>query len=244
MTKKAHEVFLPPDNREIRIWRYMDFTAFVAMLDQNGLFFSRVVDLDDPFEGSIPKLWDTPAHKLALQDLGFPPGLDLLTPVRKTIQKQRSWAKVNCWHMNEEESAAMWRLYASSNRAIAVQTTYSKLREAFGDDVYIGVVRYISYDTDNIPFGNLFWPFVHKRKSFEHERELRAMVCDVAKAMSDETAPPAGEWRNVDLSKLVESVYVAPSSPSWFADLVRNVAEKYQLNVPVKQSSLDAQPLY
>ena len=30
----------------------MDFTKFVSMLDQNGLFFSRIDMFDDLFEGS------------------------------------------------------------------------------------------------------------------------------------------------------------------------------------------------
>ncbi|MEH6519706.1 hypothetical protein [Sulfitobacter sp.] len=32
------------------IWRYMDFSKFVAMLQQGGLYFTRASDFSDPFE--------------------------------------------------------------------------------------------------------------------------------------------------------------------------------------------------
>jgi hypothetical protein len=37
---------------------------------------------------------------------------------------------VNCWHMNEHESAAMWRLYSQADEAICVQSTFARLADA------------------------------------------------------------------------------------------------------------------
>ena len=45
-----HPQFKQPDDREIKIWRYMDFTKLVFTLEESGLFFSRVDRLGDPFE--------------------------------------------------------------------------------------------------------------------------------------------------------------------------------------------------
>ena len=39
----------------------------------------------------------------------------------------RDCTAVNCWHINEHESAAMWDLYLKSNEGIAIQSTYQKL---------------------------------------------------------------------------------------------------------------------
>ena len=33
---------------------------------------------------------------------------------------------VNCWHQNEFESEAMWRLYSENNKGIAIQTTLQR----------------------------------------------------------------------------------------------------------------------
>jgi hypothetical protein len=35
---------------ETRLWRYMDFAKFVAMLDQRSIFFARANLVGDPFE--------------------------------------------------------------------------------------------------------------------------------------------------------------------------------------------------
>ena len=43
----------PPDDAVL--WRYMDFTKFVSVLDKRALFFSAADKFGDPFEGSISK---------------------------------------------------------------------------------------------------------------------------------------------------------------------------------------------
>jgi hypothetical protein len=49
------------------------------------------------------------------------------------------------------------------------------LSSAAREQIYIGVVNYIDYKTELIPWHDSFFPYVHKRKSFEYERELRAL---------------------------------------------------------------------
>jgi len=56
MPATVHDSFKPPANSSARIWRYMDFTKFVFMLETSSLWFSRTDKLGDPFEGSIPQL--------------------------------------------------------------------------------------------------------------------------------------------------------------------------------------------
>ena len=38
------------------------------------------------------------------------------------------------------------------------------------------MVKYVDYDKVPIALGNHFFPFVHKRLSFAHETELRAII--------------------------------------------------------------------
>ena len=52
--KRHHEFELLP--LDTPLWRYMDFTKFVAMLASKSLYFSRVDRLDDAFEGAFPTL--------------------------------------------------------------------------------------------------------------------------------------------------------------------------------------------
>jgi hypothetical protein len=134
-------------------------------------------------------------------------------------------------------------------------------------------VKYVDYETAVIPEGNTFWPFAHKRRSFEHEREVRAVVAEFqyyehlrarltpefrARALAvagiedvpdldlDEVLPlpPPGIYVPVDLGTLIESVSVAPYAASWFADLVRSTMDRFGRGEPVHQSSLARDPTY
>lgn len=241
--KGRHPAFSPPADPSIRIWRYMDFTQFVSMLEEKGLLFTRADLLIDKFEGTMSRpLYDfLERHSDAEQHAGL-------------LRLTKGWSFVNCWHMNEFESMAMWEVYSTSKESVCVQTTYARLREALAEDVYIGMVNYISYERDKIPAGNTFWPLVHKRKSFEHERELRAAWSDlvsvssagpeVASGAKYQSAPQSVVWKQVDLGALIENVYVSPDAGPWFQALVRKVLKTYGSNLPVERSDLAAEPLF
>jgi hypothetical protein len=202
MPAKDHPVFKRPANLNIKIWRYMDFTKFVSMLERQGLFFSRADKLGDPFEGSVPRTQvGYPYAGLMKHDPNMK-GDELKKAVRdfsKAMEAQRKWTAINCWHMNDHESAAMWRLYAKTDEAISICSTFNKLRESPDEKCYLGVVKYIDYDKEWLPDGNLLYPFVHKRLSFAHERELRAVI------HGDSKAVPVPEANDVNVVLWLES---------------------------------------
>ncbi len=250
---EAHPIFVQPDNEHIKVWRYMDFTQLVSLFDSRHLFFTRADKFEDPFEGSWPRI-NVLARQL-IPDNTPVEGRESFAKVMASMGEiNKKWPKynaINCWHMNEHESAAMWKLYLKSDEGVAVQSTYHKLRSAITDDekVFVGVVKYIDYETEAINAGNLLSPFVHKRKSFEHEREVRAVVTKWPiggdKGM-DFSQEPIGQGLTikVDVERLIELIYVAPSSPAWFADLVRAVVQRYGYSFPVVHSKLDEQPVF
>jgi hypothetical protein len=45
-------------------------------------------------------------------------------------KKWPRYSAINCWHTNEHESAAMWKLCLKSDEEIAVQSTYEKVRDS------------------------------------------------------------------------------------------------------------------
>lgn len=48
-----NDIFSAPKDKNTKIWRYMDFTKFVALLTQSELFFASPEQFDDPCEGSL-----------------------------------------------------------------------------------------------------------------------------------------------------------------------------------------------
>ncbi|MBN2087147.1 hypothetical protein JW758_02265 [Candidatus Peregrinibacteria bacterium] len=220
----------------------MDITKLLSILESNSLWFTDITYLDDPLEGFLNRATvekfrkmpeDTPKEQEEKTKKIIETNLQLLKQARNMLN-------VSSWHMNEGESAAMWQLYLKSHEGIAIQSTYERLKGSFKnakEDVLIGVVKYIDEDTDTIDWTNVINYALHKRKSFEHERELRAIVL----SPSDN----GGGSVNVDLEILIERIYVAPNSSKWVHELMQEVIKRYGLDkIPVEQSKLYASPLY
>jgi hypothetical protein len=96
--------------------------------------------------------------------------------------------------------------------------------------------------------GNLFNFVMHKRLSFAHERELRAIFWALDGTPDAEPhkalIKPGGLEIEVDLPALIERVYVSPTAAPWFADLVRAMTARCGFAFKVSQSALAAAPLY
>jgi hypothetical protein len=244
--------FLPLEaTAETSIWRYLDFPRFISLLHSESLFFASAATLreQDKWEAAYPhKFIDASVERFAstiLKDYRHKP--QTMDGIRIFVRD--CWANpdglvfVNCWHINETESDAMWKLYAGLGQSIAIRSTVVRLAESFNaypDLVVCGTIQYIDYETDSPLFVNVLHPFFCKRKSFAHERELRAAIV----RKNREPDERRGILINVDIPTLIESVYVAPQSPDWFVEVVKSVLDKYGFgSVAVQSSRLDIVPL-
>lgn len=236
----------------------MDFTKFLSMLENKGLYFARADRLGDPFEGSYPEINAKNREKLLAESLINDKKDDpnrVLGPILPTILRNiRRTTMINCWHMNYQESAAMWALYSKTNEAIVIKSTIEKLHLNLNDNYHIGKVNYIDFKTAELPEGNLYTPFLYKRLSYMHENELRAITFIgalnskpvIAEASIDGLEKPEvyGLWCHVELNDIIEGIFVAPTSPNWFLELVNQITKRYLIDKPVIRSSLDSEPLF
>jgi len=226
------------------LWRYINFTKFVSMLDSRSLFFARADKLGDPFEGSIPEV--NTAHRS--QEIPA----DALLVLGDFRRAALRFSLVNCWHSGEHESVAMWRLYATQYEGIAIQTTVQALTSSLvGEEtVYVGEIEYVDYAKDPIPEGSSLTPFFHKMIEFQHEREVRALYQYFPfQKQPGKFTEWTDQWEvgtniKVSLEDLIKSVVVAPLAPDWFLELVRSSSERYGLEVPVRRSRLSDTPSY
>ena len=251
---KEHPIFKSPDNENEKIWRYTDFTKFVSLMDRQSLFFARADKLGDPFEGSRTKL-NIDQQQKNYKSLRLQSGLSeewaskISQTTSGTWKKFRECMFVNCWNRSDYESAALWKLHLKTGEGIAIQSTFKRLIESLSKDleheIYIGKVNYIDYETELMREDNAFYPLMHKRRSFEMERELRAVIMKYAvKVLQQEKSSPLGLYISVDLDILVEKLFVSPTAPEWFSDLVTSVVNKYGLKMEVIQSSLAGSPIF
>jgi hypothetical protein len=209
-----------PVDRTAKLFRFLDFTKYVAMLDQRAMHFTPVDRLADPYEGAQPK----PAAAR---------GTDCVhEPLKRSVL-------VNCWHANPHESAAMWRLYLKSDEGVALQTSVERLTWAFSlvdQPLFIGAVRYLDYERDDPPGSTELSPFFWKRKAYEYEREVRLVT------RLGEDQPAQGRYVPCDLSRLIERVVVSPGAQPWFEDLVRSVTRHYGFDFQIAGSELARDP--
>ncbi|MFK7161829.1 hypothetical protein V6U78_12365 [Marinospirillum sp. MEB164] len=247
-----HSTFIQPSDEEVKVWRYMDFTKFVSLIDSRRLYFTRADKFEDPFEGSWPKI-NVLAREFVPEDIPEEAREKYLETMRSIGEINKHWPRyqaINCWHINDYESAAMWKLYLKSDEGIAIQSTYTKLKKSLIDEekIFLGKVEYIDYDREHIDDRNIFGPFVHKRKSFAHEQEVRALVSKwpTGEKGIDFTQETIGHGLQirVDIETLIERIFIAPSAPSWFANLVSAVVNRYGYKFEVVHSKLNDSPVF
>lgn len=217
----AHPCFPQPTDSAVKVWRYMALPKLISLIRSNSLHLARLDQFTDPYEGS------TTARTVAginafLKQIGTERGFHELA---NYYRKNRESVYVSCWHANEHESEAMWRLYGSSGGGVAVQSTYTKLVESIKTqhEVYIGSVSYVDYATASFPSANVFYPVMHKRMSFAHEREIRLVYHGGEPPEPDRS--PMSLVLPWDVDANCEKIYVDPYAPQYYFEAVKAVLE-------------------
>jgi hypothetical protein len=216
----AHPCFPQPADPLVKVWRYMSLPKLISLVRSDALHLARLDRFTDPYEGS------TTERTVA----GIDQFLKQLTPtggyheMYDIYKRNRESMFVSCWHANEDESEAMWRLYGTAGGSVAIQTTYSKLTASVEHepDVYIGFVRYVDYNRASFPDANVFYPVMHKRRSFSHEREVRLVRLV---ASPEPTQAPTILTMPWAVETYTEYVYVDPYAPEYYFDAVHAVLE-------------------
>ncbi|WP_342723746.1 hypothetical protein AAFG07_32215 [Bradyrhizobium sp. B097] len=237
---QEHPSFRWPLNRSAILWRYMGLDKLVWALDNRALFFCRSDKFEDPSEGFF-----TRANALAedhfvsyqMRNGGFgAPERTSAESLRQgyrmmlsVAQQDRTNTFVSCWHMNENESDAMWNRYAPTPDSISVQTSFAKLQQLLPDQCYLGGINYIDFDTELIDLTNSLNAIVHKERKYAGEREIRAVVWGRAAAGNFPAIGENGIAVPVDLNALVEKVYLHPLANPSCRQRVANLLDRYGL---------------
>lgn len=234
-----------------KLWRYMDLAKFVSMLIDSSLYFSAPEAFDDIYEGAngasknrdtwerfflsysraaIITAPDNCWHKKTEEELE-----ETAHRLTKEIADSgKKYVFINCWYHNEYESEAMWNMYSTNvKNAIAIQTTYGALSKQLDQKAEIRPVKYIDYMTQFAGANDRYWC---KRKSFEYEKEVRAIVYDYSKTGESGIHIP------VDLSQLIKKVYISPYAPKWFEDIIRDLILRYGYDFEVSASEMTEPP--
>jgi hypothetical protein len=237
----------------------MDTARFLELLNSNALFFPRADTLGDPFEGarglaSRRDEWRHHYLEFFRNSVLSPPG-GATPPAPEEAEKQAErlyadfmrWGElelrntyVSCWHVNEGESEAQWRLYTPTAHAgIAIRTTFGRLDKALDQtfDVRAGYVQYVNFNT---AFAGVYDRIYWKRASLKHEAELRLVL----KQFPERTDTPLGISVSLNLAEAIEAVVMSPFAPPWVENVLRQTIGRFGQAIPVESSTLLEQPFF
>ena len=234
---EKHPAFETPPHT-CNIWKYMSFAKFAWLIATESLHFLRLDQHDDEWEGLVATKPENIEH-------------------RKYI---RFTKYINCWHINNSESDAMWKLYGPAGETVAIKTTVGALITSLksGDPVCIGKMN---YKERNIPEGNLYWPVIFKRKPFQHEKELRLCISSPRNdnppnltRLKDEFALLGGKNLSemellkgigpkeipvhVDLTQLISEVVICPNSKEYLSESVDYIVKDKVSHIRVRKSRI------
>ncbi|OOG68896.1 DUF2971 domain-containing protein [Flavobacterium sp. A45] len=220
---------LPQDSDTI-VWKYLDLSKFLDLLLSRKLFMSRSDKFEDQYEGTFSEPTFEEIKKLSIDNPDF----------LNYYKTHREKVAISSWHINEYESFAMWQIFTQNSEGLAIQSTVKRLQDALIPEKnykqYIGEVNYIDYKKEYIPFDDLFFPFLFKRKSFQYEREVR-IITDVTEntiKLND------GLKINVDITQLIEKIYIHPKSENWYKNLVIQLVTQLGFDFEIEKSDLES----
>ena len=110
---RDHPSFRHPSNPDVPLWRYMDLSKFISLIQTSKLYFARAADLGDPFEGSLPRLNTQMA--------------DIIIQLRHDVE-----ALASCKDMTEEQIRNMMSQWSDAARLEQVATIPNR-RKGFPD---------------------------------------------------------------------------------------------------------------
>lgn len=236
-----HPAFVNPDNNSLKLWRYIQRDKLFLLLESSCLYFCRAdyFQKQDVFEGTYPRL----EYEYQIQKDGGK------TPSRKLYEIASKDTFINCWHLSEYESLAMWKLYSKDEKGVAIQTDIRNFKDSFinsDGSISAGKVDYINYETDpfyedsshNYLAMNAFSLFIQKRKIYSYENEYRAIYTD------SNGNQFKGININVDLNKIIQKIFLSPFASKEEYSNIEVKLKKLNIEIPISFSSFRARPYY
>ncbi len=137
--------------------------------------------------------------------------------IKNMCKESRKKFGVSCWHINEYENEALWKIYTNQGQGIAIETTPEKLEKSLTHDykIHLDKVRYEDFDTSPIEKGHKHYNGFIKRKAFEYEKEYRAVI------KLNEKDYGKGCLVETDLNILIERIHISPLMPEYFTESVK-----------------------
>jgi len=220
------------------IYKYMEITKFLSLIQKNALYLSRISKLADPFEGTLTK------QHAAYINSNMPGGI-------LARKRMRENTFVSCWFSGKFMSNAMWQIYGLSAASVMIKSSVGRLLEALprlrdDDHCHAGMVKYTDYEAGHPQFarsnrfGILFTKSVHL--AFEEEFRLavwsgRSWTTTAARGWKPKgsSVSQVGLSIPVDIPTLIEEVTVNPGAENWVHDVIEASIKCFSPDIPLRK---------
>lgn len=241
---REHDVFTEPDE-DSTVWRYLDFSNFIYLIENSQLHFHRLDDFEDPFEGVpnkthlISRLEKSIEQEKSISEMHPDYNYEISDVAynhKALINYWRYTTFVNSWALAGRESMALWNSYLTHDDGVAIKSTYGNLKESLEKEsdrkFWASKVDYMGFEEDyREPIRNVYRHSLTKRVEFIHDNELRVGISKKPEGEDDlypdeqmyqghvseslELPQPTGLNVDVNLDKLIKEVKISPASPDW-----------------------------
>lgn len=177
------------------LYRIISLETFVDLLHNKRERYVRPAIWDDNYEGYLfGKIENVEDRRKIIDDVYYnicPKNYEGTINNLLKLEHAKYFVYGQCWSILSD-SDALWRIYSYNNHAIQVKTTDAKIEMLLKTESNISyAIRKVEYDVtpqDDLMHKQVmqlsetqttYEPFFHKRKAFEHEKEVRVLVDDI-----------------------------------------------------------------
>ncbi len=221
-----------------KLWRYMDLSKFISLLEKNALWLARADTFRDRHEGRFPsemrKIIESAYESFDENDSGIVKDADDFQDylIKNTF--------INCWHKNAKENMVMWEIYGRHSNSVAVQTSVGLISDNLmcGIQGHSLILKSVDYRPLEEVSGMLRYEecFFLKRPHFKFENEAR-LCLDTYSRFNPIKNNPYGHYVDISCNSFIEKILVHPDSQDWFIDVVSSIVDKYQIKAPIEKGA-------
>jgi len=246
--KIGNEAFRQPSDINSTVWKYLSFDSFMHLISFRKIPLIRIDQFEDKFEGKVDKENFKDGKIKTILD-----NIDISKRESRAdlLYVNRLFNFASCWCIEENESAAMWKIFGKSKNCVAITSTYKILKDNLPNNLMIGMINYVTdmyKEYTEKQLDNMHTYIMSKRKSYNYEKEIRIIDYDTdrylefLKTKDDigyiKTIPKV-KYAYFDIENIVDKIFISPAASVWYIDLIKDVCKRYNVNVEIWNSSLD-----
>lgn len=236
MLSPEHEKSMNQDKDKSKwLWRYMDLSKFVHLLNRKAIFFTNANRFEDKREG----LLHTPRNVRAMNILAKMAEIQDENSYKDPNEWQRTLRDqmaVSCWTQASSESVALWKMYTNGIDGVCIRTNLDTLLEQFNSEK-IPVLLHKKVTYSGLGKIDELDAFFRKTPEWAFESEYRFLV-NMAGGLNMNAFKPnenepsffgfrSGVYVPVEPLQVIKEIRVHYQAPNWIYEDIKALTKNF-----------------